>query len=270
MGTVSAWCKICGGSMHVIFKAEALIRYQFEMLSCADCGLLQIANPHWLAEAYSDAIADTDTGLVVRNLSLASRLQPLLYYLFGASGRYVDMSGGTGLFVRLMRDAGYDYYWQDPYCRNVHARGFEFVEAQTYRAVSAFEVLEHVVDPLHFLSDALTRTGANCLFFTTEVFCPPPKKPDDWWYYGFDAGQHISFFQERTLGTISAKLGLRFLSFGGMHIFCDNSLFAQLSRYHSSRLLRYLARRRFSRIVKSKTMDDRRYLVDLNRRKDPP
>ncbi|MDM9385348.1 hypothetical protein QUB80_32355 [Chlorogloeopsis sp. ULAP01] len=36
---------------------------------CEESGLLKTEKPYWLDEAYQEAIADTDTGLVRRNIS---------------------------------------------------------------------------------------------------------------------------------------------------------------------------------------------------------
>jgi hypothetical protein len=45
--------------------------------------------------------------------------------MFDANNRFIDYGGGYGLFVRLMRDAGFDYYWFDKFCDNVLSKGFE-------------------------------------------------------------------------------------------------------------------------------------------------
>jgi len=199
MGGELCVCRICGSVLQHCFDGKALKRYLFEMLNCPRCGFIQIANPHWLNEAYSDAITVSDTGLVARNLLLAGRLSPLLFYLYGSDGRYVDFAGGTGLLVRLMRDAGFDFYWHDSYCKNIHARGFEFdVKSGPYKVVTAFEVLEHVINPIEFVSEAIRKTQADVFIFSTELFEGIPPKPEDWWYYSFETGQHISFYQNRT------------------------------------------------------------------------
>jgi hypothetical protein len=249
-------CNICNSLPQHAFTSIALKKYPFNATICPGCGILQVDNPHWLMEAYSDAIAACDTGLVARNLSLASKLNPLLLYLFGTDGRYVDFAGGTGLFVRFMRDIGYDFYWKDPYCKNIHARGFEFEQGMQYEAVTAFEVLEHIVDPIGFISNAFEETGADALIFTTTLFSGSPPRPDEWWYYAFDTGQHISFYQAKTLNTISEQLGMKFVSNSGIHIFCTANLFKRLSRYFKTSLIRQFVRYKCSRVLKSKTMTD--------------
>jgi len=34
-------------------------------------------------------------------------------------GIFLDYAAGYGLFVRLMRDAGYNFRWSDLYCQNL-------------------------------------------------------------------------------------------------------------------------------------------------------
>jgi len=80
--------------------------------------------PYWLDEAYGDAISVLDTGLIQRNLHIAERLAPLLYFLFDHKAPYLDVAGGYGMLVRLMRDIGFDFYWSDKYCRNLFAECF--------------------------------------------------------------------------------------------------------------------------------------------------
>lgn len=249
-------CIICGTVQQLAFVSTALRKYTFNAMSCPHCGFLQVENPHWLTEAYSNAIADCDTGLVARNLSLAAQLKPLFFYLFGSDGRYIDFAGGTGLFVRLMRDAGYDFYWRDPYCENIHARGFEFEKGKEYRVITAFEVLEHVIDPIEFLTSALEETGAEAMFFTTDLFSGSPPKPNEWWYYAFDAGQHITFYQAKTLNIIAERLGMRFVSNNGMHFFCKDLLFYRFQHYYNSSVIRRFISYKSSRILKSKTLAD--------------
>lgn len=145
---------------------------------CPACGFLGIRDPHWLEEAYSDSIAITDTGLISRNLSLARRIASFLYIFLGerGSGRYLDYAGGYRLLTRLMRDRGFGFYWLDRYSPNLLARGFEYTSLGPCRAVTAFEALEHVADPVGFIHEALAAGGTDILVFSTELYYDPPPR----------------------------------------------------------------------------------------------
>jgi len=243
--------------MNHAFTGMILGKYECYAFSCPDCGFLQIVDPHWLSEAYTDAIADSDTGLVARNISLSNQLSPLLFYLFGTDGIYVDFAGGTGLLVRLMRDIGFDYYWNDQYCQNIHARGFEFdINDRMYDVVTAFEVLEHVQDPVSFLMDTLEKTKAKVFVISTECFEGLPPDYNEWWYYSFHSGQHISFYQIKTLKYIASCLDLSFINVGSLYVFCDSCIKEKIYKFNGSRWTQMLTRFRLRKHLKSKTLSD--------------
>ena len=250
-------CLICGQEMNYAFSNIALQKHKFDAASCANCGFLQIVDPHWLQEAYSNAIADADTGLVARNILICNQLKTLLYYMFGNNGSYVDFGGGTGLLVRLMRDAGLDFYWHDQYCQNIHARGFEFIaDRKKYVALTAFEVLEHVQDPILFLNDAIEKTKSRLIIFSTECYEGLPPAPDDWWYYGFSRGQHISFYQQNTLKYIGDKFNLSFVTNGSLHMYCEPELKKRIDKYFGSLLTKKIALFNARKHLLSKTWAD--------------
>jgi hypothetical protein len=208
--------------MRAAFRRVVLRKYEVQYSQCMSCGFVQTEEPHWLTEAYANPIASADTGILQRNLYLSRVTSVVLWRLFGGKGKFLDAAGGYGIFTRLMRDAGFDYYWCDPHAPNLVARGFEGGQAQgPYSAVSAFEVLEHVVDPLGFLSGLLRDMGTRTLIVSTELFEGDAPDPERWWYYAFDTGQHISFYRRSTLEVIGRKLGLRLYSNRNVHLWTD-------------------------------------------------
>jgi hypothetical protein len=223
---MSLTCPICGSPLRERFRAQVLHRHEAIYDQCADCGLLKVRQPHWLAEAYSDAIAITDTGLMARNLVLARQMTTLCDLLERVPGEsYLDYAGGYGVFTRLMRDAGFDFRWLDPYCRNLHAPGFEYAANDgPCRLVTAFEVIEHVEDPRSFVETALAAGQADTLVFTTELYTGEPLPPDAWWYYALETGQHIAFFRRDTLARLAETLGMQFHSSHGLHIISRDAL----------------------------------------------
>lgn len=171
MGATLSPCRICGGPTHLHFQAKVLARHDAPYHYCTACDHVFAADPHWLAEAYTDAIVKTDTDIAMRNLFTALRLAAILYFAFGERGKgtFADIAGGYGLLTRLMRDFGYNYLWCDPYANNLFARGFEYSSAEgACRAVSAIEVLEHTVNPLDFLQSTLRTHGTDTVLSGTR------------------------------------------------------------------------------------------------------
>jgi ribosomal protein S27AE len=209
-------CRICGQSGTLLFEAPVLGRHAARYVHCGKCGFVQVGNLGWLDEAYRETITREDTMILDRNIRVRRNLLVILFYLFLCSktDRFLDYAGGTGLLVRLMRDAGYDFHWQDPYTPNLFARGFEMQPGTTFKAVTCIEGLEHFTSPL----DELTRMFAlsDTLICTTCLL--PRQLTPDWPYLGRRHGQHISFFAAETLAYLASHFGARYYYLRGLHI----------------------------------------------------
>jgi hypothetical protein len=207
-------CKICNTQAKDLALATVLGRHRVQYYHCPQCGFVQPEEPYWLKESYSDAITKSDIGLVGRNVSLSGQTKLLISAFFDDRGRFLDYGGGYGMFVRLMRDAGLDFYLYDQYCENLFAKSFQVHEPgdQPYELVTAFEVFEHLVDPMAEL-ERIRAFSTNILFTTTLIATPPPP-PGQWWYYGLEHGQHVALYSLRSLEHIAQRFGLHLQSNG--------------------------------------------------------
>jgi hypothetical protein len=164
-----------------------------------------------LEEAYSEAIVKTDCGLVARNLEIARLLSLLFAYRLPCPAQVLDHAGGYGLLVRLLRDA-------------------------------MCEVLEHLHEPYLHLAALVEARRPELIIITTTTYAGNPPMPGKWSYYAFETGQHITFFQERTLIRLASMLGytcerlgmLRVFSRRGavpmwMRVLADRRVYSQLS-----------------------------------------
>ena len=216
-------CRVCAGAAAPVFEANVLGRQRVRYFQCPACGYLETEEPTWLADAYSEAINVQDTGLVARNLRFADETALLLFHFFDRGGKCVDYAGGTGLFTRLMRDRGFDFRWLDPHATNVHARGFEADPAERgYELVTSFESFEHFVQPAEELRRMLALS--RNVLLSTELLPSPRPAPEGWWYYGLEHGQHVGFFERRTLERLAADHGLRVHTWGPLHLLTEKPL----------------------------------------------
>jgi Methyltransferase domain len=204
-------CRVCGGASKFSYRLKVLGR-DVSYFDCPTCGYFQTERPNWLVEAYASPINALDTGIMMRNRANA-RLTVMTLAAFGRlRGRVVDHAGGYGVLVRLLRDAGVDALWRDKYCDNLLARGFEAPSGSEVDLITAFEVAEHLEEPVAELRSLLIE--APLLLLSTELIATSAPPPPEWWYLGPDHGQHIGFMRARTLAWMSRELGCHHASFG--------------------------------------------------------
>lgn len=184
---------------------------------CPTCGYLQARDPFWLAESYESPITRTDIGTVNRCITNAGITRLLIRFGLRIQGPFLDYGAGYGMFVRHMRDLGYDFWYQDSYCQNLFADDFvaDLDAGRTYNLVTAFEVFEHMVRPVEDFTRMLS-CGRGILF-TTELLPQPVPAMGQWWYHGADHGQHIGFYSVRTLQYLANKHSL-FLATNGTNV----------------------------------------------------
>lgn len=215
-------CKVCKSETKVAFNTKVLKKYDVTYFKCNSCGLIFPETPYWLDEAYEPAINKSDTGLLDRNIQFSKILSVLIFFNFNKNAKFLDYAGGYGIFTRLMRDIGFDFYWHDLYTKNIFAIGFEYNldlildPKSKFELITAFEVFEHLENPLEEISKMLNLT--DTIIFSTQIIPIEIPDPNKWWYYGFDHGQHVSFYSRNTIFVIAKQLNLNYYSVNGMHI----------------------------------------------------
>jgi len=217
-------CPIDSVEMEYKFSARMLSKHDVAFFQCPCCSLLQTEEPYWLKDAYVQAYTDMDTGLAARNFFNRFRVEPVLNLLFKCQGEYLDVGGGYGLFTRLMRDIGISCFSTDKYCENFFARTFNPRPNFKATALFAFEVFEHLPDPVTFLVDNFSKYHCKTIIFSTETL-PEHMPSKEWPYYGFPHGQHITFYSSDSLRQLAAHFGCTYLHlFSDFHFISDRNV----------------------------------------------
>lgn len=242
-------CKICGGKTSHLFETLVLNKYEVKYYKCKSCQFIQTEEPYWLEEAYSEAVLSLDIGQIDRSIKHSKMIASVLSNT-SPSDKFLDYGCGYGLFVRLMRDAGFDFYGYDPMCKSMFDTGFrvqEMTEIYNISAVTAFEVFEHLPQPMETLDEVFSITDS--LFFSTELY----RKDIDikkWWYLAPDYGQHIAFFSMETLNYIANKKNL-YLSTNGksIHLLTSNRSLSEFATktFNSSNIENFKYKTKYKR-----------------------
>lgn len=242
-------CKICNGLSSAYSKALILNKYNVHYYSCDYCGFIQSETPYWLNEAYSSPIARSDIGVIGRNIKLSNFCSAIIPIFYNSNLPFLDYAGGNGMFVRMMRDSGFEFYWQDKYASNQFAEGFEVSQDDRFSLVTAFEVFEHLSQPLDIIKDMFQYS--DTVIFSTRLLPRWKIAPIDWWYFTPDTGQHVSLYSMESLELIAKKFNVQLSSNGiSLHILSPRAV--------PSILLKALSYPPFARIISG--------LLNLNRK----
>jgi hypothetical protein len=153
-----------------------------------------------------------------------------------------------------------------PYCKNILAKGFEYDQVKPeVTLLTAFEVLEHVHEPILFIEECLKNYGVDTIIFSTMLYNGViPSR--NWWYYIFNSGQHITFYTKKTLKVMASELGLYFITANGIHMFSKKPVNPMIFRLLTGKLS--LVWSLFIRLTRhSLTMDDHLRLIATHNNK---
>jgi hypothetical protein len=222
-------CLICHSPATEIMNGDILGKYNIHYYFCKKCKCVFTEKPYWISEAYNSSIAATDTGIMLRNLEIGCNVFSIIKRYFNPNIKVVDYGGGYGILTRMLRDKGVDAYWSDKYSENLVAKGFEYDGTSKVDVMLAFEVFEHLENPMETIREIMSKS--DCFIFSVATL---PKfdfsTNQDWWYFTPETGQHIFFPSQETLKWIANEIGCRYYKILGLHIFSRQKKFSIICR----------------------------------------
>jgi hypothetical protein len=212
-------CKICESETSDFGKATVLGKHVASYKCCGNCGFIFASEPYWLPEAYNSAITCSDMGTVSRTQSCSMATKAVIDLFYHPAVSFLDYGAGYGMFVRRMRDLGYNFFAYDTHCRNMFAEEFALgcLDGKHFELTTAFEVLEHLENPISVLSTIFAHS--DNLLVTTEIVPNPVPRLANWWYFAPEHGQHISFYTHKALSLIAEQNRRLFYTNGNLHLF---------------------------------------------------
>jgi 2-polyprenyl-3-methyl-5-hydroxy-6-metoxy-1,4-benzoquinol methylase len=211
-------CPACGGALRKAFEITVLSDTRAEYHNCSECDSLSVVKPTWLDRSYAaDPFPDPDEGALRRALFIHRVIRRMRAAgLLRRDYRSLDYGCGLGLLVKLQRDRGIDALGYDRYSQPKFAQlecHKELPNGQ-FDLVSAVEVIEHLTEPVQFLStirDLIVPDGVALI--TTELFDRRRiSDPSRWHYVAPELGQHIMLFSPQGLARAAAQSGLRYVT----------------------------------------------------------
>ena len=216
-------CRICDQPAEFMFRKRLLKSIDAAYFQCTSCGHVEAEPPYWLDEAYHDLNFRRDTGMVDRCIWTAKTTVALAHRMdIGTDRVCLDWGAGTGLFVRICRDHGMNFFYLDRYAENIFARGFEFADSdgEDVALITAFEVFEHFPNPARDVGE-LAKLQPEFILFSTKLYGGLGK---DWWYFT-DDGQHVAVYTHTSLELLARQHGYFLLSDGShLHLFSKRRL----------------------------------------------
>jgi hypothetical protein len=215
-------CRLCGARAHFWNTKRLLNRYDVSYYLCSQCGSLETEQPYWLEVAYDVTGLGDDIGAAQRTIDLMLKTSALLDRIgVPADAECIDFGGGLGLFTRLMRDRGINFFSYDlfaqPFFSDRHS--LTSLTGRSPAVVTAFEVVEHFTDPALDL-EQLFETRPALVIATTELFSGQDLS---WPYFAEGTGQHVFFYSPYALTQIAKRFGYSLAHVGGLIVFVGGS-----------------------------------------------
>ena len=217
------FCALCQSNQTAVLFVKQGIDYS----ECRSCGFRfssPAVNPN-----LSNVITDYEAaylGYLAPDPSDAANFASLRHWMERfrplQGSRILDVGAGSGKLVRALLSCGaaaeglepsralFDHFLAGDAAFTCDMLG-SFRQSPPFDVITAFDVIEHVADPVPFLADISTLLKPGGFFFvsTPDVDSVMAKIFGKLWH--FYSPYHLSYFSPRTLSAAAARHGLTLL-----------------------------------------------------------
>lgn len=215
-------CQLCKTSVQFQFSRKTPSNDSVNYFKCDDCGALQTDSPNQNSETSRHSLAFFDSSKAYRALAdyfVVRRIHQILGV--NQNDRCVDYRGGNGLFSRIMRDTGYNYFSHSSQDNRDNYNGFVWREIN--RPVRLVTILNHASEFPTTSSEweTIFSTGADLVIGSTPLF---DDQGENWRHLDDVQGQNGFFYSSKSLSLVAYRNLREFYAFNNFFIFTKERL----------------------------------------------
>lgn len=220
---MSSACLICNSTeTRTLFEKGGR-----DFVRCEGCGLVRVdpmptveENQHYYDETYREWYATFHRATDIRRLIAEHRMDQV--EAFARAGHWLDVGCAAGQFVALARERGIDAEGLDiapGAIEQAQANGIpahlgsveDFDPPREYDTITAFDVLEHTIEPAAFLDRVrswLVPEGTLALTLPDVSSVYPQWIMGKHWFY-YLPNDHLHYFDPETATSLLEQRGFR-------------------------------------------------------------
>lgn len=222
-------CALCGGRRF----ATLFHKQGYDFTRCADCSLVRLdpmPTPEALAEIYERSYRDGLYAMFARAddvRSATARARVAAIAPLAPPGTWLDVGCSTGALLRAVGECGIEAEGIELSAVAVaeaRARGLnaiqssadDFVPERRYACITAFDLVEHLVDPNPFLARVRgwLAPGGRLAITVPDIKSLHARLMGKHWYY-YAPPVHVNYFDRDTIVRLLARHGLTPVQVGG-------------------------------------------------------
>lgn len=221
------YCPICGKNVPVFpvtsYRGKHQLFHNAELCQCSVCGLIfmqPMPSAADLENYYKTVWMTSDDVGIVYQIQAGERVRYITRHIdLAPDAEILDVGAGHGLLFEAFREQGYGnikFYATDPSPENLERMKLRGILAfpdisslgnQQFDLLTICFVLEHIPNPVQFLSDILRYVKPG-----GYLFLDVPERDDT---FKPSLEPHVTFFSNKSLIALADNLGLSVIHITG-------------------------------------------------------